>query len=383
MLDLTINELKKIYRSKILYGLLVLLVFADIYKINEMNEKENIQVEGHEKIYVIVKGRLTEEKIQFVIDNYEKKSKKIITGNYSTQYNKNNYTGYDYGDYSEFEFFYHELKYVCEYKQEMDMLCKRIEENNKISGEKKKNIKKQKINSIYKNRTLNTYYDMSNIKKYLEYDFSTLLIIIALFFIIPEIIFYERKNGMELFWRTLEMDCKKIMAAKIAAVAVLVLLVTVVFGALDFIAFYFIYGMEGLGQPLYSIEEYKYTIFSGTVMEYIFIEYIASYFAFLFFAYFCLLCSFFIKDQTMAIMMTILCFIGFVLICMNTKFFINPVALLENHELVKEYRAIRIGEYDVFESVLFAAFTIVSDLVLVFKLIGNAEKQNHPIRKFL
>lgn len=104
MIELIIAECKKIYRKKALWGLLLLLAAADIYKVHQMHGQEMTQIDGYQEVYAKIRGKITEEKLRFVIDYYKECEEKINAG-YSTEYNQDRYTGYDFGDYNLFPFF--------------------------------------------------------------------------------------------------------------------------------------------------------------------------------------------------------------------------------------------------------------------------------------
>lgn len=386
MVELIKTEFKKLYRNKVLWGFLFLLAIADIYKISHSNQREAVQIDGYEKVYAKVRGKITEEKIRFIIDYYRELEEKISTGNYSTEYNKNRYTGYDFGDYHIVEFFYKELQYAFEYSQEMEQLCKRWER--KIELCQKYNMSYRgsaykKILLNYRKRSISSYYNMSSAEKFLSYDFSTILIIAAIFFAVPSVIFYERKSGMWLFLKTMPDFTIKLMGAKLISVTLFVFLLTVFFGMLDFICFHKFYMIDGLWQPLYSIESYKYTIFGGTVIQFIFLHQTLKYSSFLFFAYTCLLISFFIRDQVITVLLSFTGFVGLIFLCLYSNILINPILFFENQEWMKSYHEIKIFTYPVCQDTILSLFIVFVDLFLVMLIIISVIKWNRPKKDLL
>lgn len=324
--------------------MLLAFLLVDAYKINELHKIENIEIEGHEAIYNTIKGEVTSEKINYVVENYRTYSQIVSQGTYSTDGNQpGTYTGFIYGDFSEFKEFYNALEKIYNYPSDMSNICNIARQN--ISFFQKLNNayevrKNQKILTAYTNREISNYYNMDGTKKYIEYDFSSLLMFLMVLAGTAEILMLEKRNKMFFIVETSELGIAKNILAKLISMSIYILSVVVIFSAADLCFFGITYNIEGLWEPLYSIDAYKNTPLNVSVVQYIFLSGFLKYIALAFFGVVIFLFSFIFMDTVKTMAGGLLTFCLFVYLCINTKIYINPVALFVNYNLMKDFSVV-------------------------------------------
>lgn len=362
-------EIKKLVRVKFLWLMLLLFTLINFYKIYLMKSEENNEIKGHAAIYNTIKGTLTEEKVDFVTSNYKLNIEKIKRGDYSTdEKEEGTFTGYVVGDKGEFEYFYNELKYIYEYSSYIDSLCKNVNENIRFykkinnSFEYKKN---NMIKDIYEERSLNQYFEMKNVKKYIEYDFSSSLILVMLLLGIPEIILLERQTKMEGLLCISNAGIAHILRAKISTILIFVFCITAYFSILDFISFSSMYGLDGFNQPLYGIEAYKFCSLNIRVYQFMILNGIIRAIAFLFLAYVIFLLATVLRKGVRVAIAGLVIISLFIWIGINTGFIVNPIALLEWNALIKEFHVISILGHPVLTFEVISIALIVGMVLLI------------------
>lgn len=326
--------------------MLVIFLLVDVYKINEMHKQENTVIDGHETIYHIVKGEITSDKIDFIVQHYKNYSKLVNEGNYSKEgEQKGTYTGYIFGDFYEFKDLFDEWKAIYNYPTEMNDICNFAKHN--IHFFQKMNhsyevSKNQKILTSYRDRRIDNYYNMEGTKKYLEYDFSSLLMFLMILAGVSGILMQEKQNKMFFLIETSDMGITKNIIAKLISVVFYTLFVVILFSIADMLFFRIIYGMEGLLEPLYSIKEYRNTPLNLSVIQYMILSAFMKYTALLFFGVIVFLLSFIFMDSVKTMAGSLLIFCVCVYLCIHSKVFINPVALFVNYNLIKEFSVINL-----------------------------------------
>lgn len=303
---------------------LILLLGVNIYSICDIAEKRNEEISGHETIYAEFKGKLTKEKIQKVVDCYKKLSQIISADNYSHEGNQSGtYTGYYAGDYGEFEEIFTEYKYRYEYS----LYAKNIVA---------KPMATNRIKKAMAGRSLTSYYDMEGPREWLEYDFYTLLCVVLTIFFACKIIVFDRKQKIYILLETCSLGIRKVMARKVGALIVYIFLLVSFFSIANSIVFWKYYDMEGVHQPLYAMEEYKNTLFSGSVLQYWFVQTLGVCISCVFLGIVCMFLSMVIKEELYALLLCLFVYIGFIVLFFKTTFWGNPVGLLAGTNLIKD-----------------------------------------------
>ena len=161
-------EIKKAFDKKILFSVIVLLVINVGYIVlSNYNEEMKDFYYGKTQIVNKVNGKITQEKVNFLLDGLEKNKNLVENGDFDTEKkDKNTYTGYVYGDMNAFEEIYTDLKRVYDYSSGIDEKIAIINENIQRSNNtiKYSLFLKERLEG----RNISSYYDTEGIESYLS-----------------------------------------------------------------------------------------------------------------------------------------------------------------------------------------------------------------------
>lgn len=374
MIGAILFELKKILQNKFIWLLIVSFLIIDLYKIYDIKKSLDYPIVGSEKIYNIVKGNVTNDKAEFLINNYDRLSRIVEEDTYSKEGNQEGtYTGYIYGDYSEFGEYYEDYKKIYNYPKEMNKILQVAQDNLDLykSGDEFEIRKNQKIISDYAGRKIDKYYSTDNMQTYLEYDFSTLLMYILVLAGVSEILFLEKKNKMFFLIETSAKGMKKNMFSKLLSIGIYSLMLVLIVKAVDILWFAAFFDIEGWTQPLYSISDYMYTPFNNSIITYIIFDTVLKYVGVLFWGIVTFFISYIFMDnvRTMAVGMAAFC--GAIFLCLNDKAIINPIALFVPTELVKNFEVINILGFPIYYYYIVAILPLIILVVISIILVTS------------
>lgn len=278
-------EWRKFILRKYVLVFFLLLSFLDISKIvldkyqgeiDMLSRENSVNKKAYEEIYNQVKGEITDEKIQFLEAEEErlmeirmKKMGPYIDG-------EKTYSGNLYEDGRILkQYIYEDFKRCAGYEEYSKKLEELAKENVVFywemdnPAERKEN---EYIAKTYNNRRINAYYRTESIGKYFTYTFSSILMIIMCFLGIAPMYASEREIHM---WDILETtyggrrhrETVKIIAALLYGVAV-----AVWFRLLDFFAFCFLFGMEGIDNPIWSVAGFGNSPLNCSIGSYVLYE---------------------------------------------------------------------------------------------------------------
>lgn len=349
-------ELKKNYLKKSIFICVVIFIILNIFKINEQyriygrfSGEGMISIENaYEDLYNNkLKGRITQDNIEFVMDNYTTLMGEVKDFNYSTEYDENRYTGYTYGDYGLFTFYIiPELEYVFNYMNfSNDIVLKAIDNidffqnvNNEYQVKNNMMIKQR-----YSNRNIDLYYKTEGFEKFYSYDFSSLLVILVLILGISPVFSSEKEIEMDILLNTTKLGRNKVNIAKILSAYSFIFFVSILFLVTDLIVHNNLYGLEGFTNPIYSIKGFMISPLNVTIIEYLILSYIVKFLGFITLGTMMLIISSFFKNSVVPIILNI--GISFFFIYINEFLgyqVFNPLNLITNHTMFIEYDTINI-----------------------------------------
>lgn len=288
-------ELKKIFSKRSVIVLLAVLLIADIVKIGVSQQKVNSEkdfYDGRKKLIDEVKGEFDSERTSFVIKRKNELSKLVYERRYSTQYNPATYTGYEYGDYEIFREVYNGLDYAYHYSENIRPVIEKAEKNLTLfqKGDPEYAFAEKTVKR-YSERSISAYYDTAGCEEYFSYDFSTLLVLLFLLFALSPIFSEEKELGTEPLLLSTPRGKREVGKYKILTAVLVSVLTGLVFFVTDFLCFNVFCGLEGFSNPLYSIPDFIYTPFRGSIFEYILITFLMKSMGYILFCFVFLLLS--------------------------------------------------------------------------------------------
>lgn len=372
-------ELKKMFFTR--HMLFLILIFFlvnggriilgsryDLDAIMRRSEKKAGEFEAYEQALA---GEMTAEKAHKVKEGHEAYFAALGTGEYDKE---NNYYGLIYDLY----------RYQYDYAKQMQEFTNRAKENAELFdrlGNRFDAEKNRQIAGIYENRFIRNFYDCRDFKFLFSYDFSTLLILLLALAGSFRLFYMEYQNGTQQFLLTSVNGKKYIAFIKLGAYFFFLFVLIVVFSLEDVLLHAVLFRLNGWLNPVYSIPDYQFCIFSGNMLSYYLFLWILRYMAILSISVFFAFVSFLIQHYVIPIFFNIFAVIFTILLSERSSFsftfamLLNPIRLMEPDGLARSYNSISLFGRPM--PVLYAAFIAQIVLTIVFAalLIGLYRKQ--------
>lgn len=275
-------ELYKIINKKIV--IVIVFVALLINGINCMNivkrsNKTDIyrQSERVKQVYDKVEGQITVEKVNYIFREYERLESIVRSGDYSKEYDKNTYTGYIEADYILFMELYKDIVYVSQYAQNSEKIVAKAQEGIDVFAYKNNEYMAEynrKLTDLYEKRVITNYYGNTNgWKKYFNYQFSNLIVVMLIIFLNAALFAGEREEKMSVILLTSRKGRTRTFIDKITAGILVSLFVATIIYLEDFVIFYFGFGLKGAMNPIYSLPEWELCPLNVSIAEFALIIY--------------------------------------------------------------------------------------------------------------
>lgn len=259
-------------------GFLVCLNLVKIgldYQAGEIREvagnRENMR-QAFMEIYNAAKGDITQETAGFVTQETKRLEELCADGTYSRDYTPGTYCGYLFGDYFLIhKYFYLPMQYCVSYEDSLEPVLERAEDNLEFYtqvGNKGMAAKSAYILEHYAGRSIRAFYLTDGWEHLLSYGFSDLLILLLLLLGVSGSFSRERETDMLRLLQSTRNGKGKLALSKCVSAILYAVCLTVLFAAVNFTVYGILCGFEGLNCPLYAIESYRDTPFSGTILEF-------------------------------------------------------------------------------------------------------------------
>lgn len=374
-MSLVLYEIKKIFSKKavcIFLAIFILLDVAKIYTIYNETVVNDPLFTARQSVIDEVKGTITLEKLNFIINKKRLLDDLIESKAYSTDYDSSTYSGYQFGDYRIFNDIYDELEYAYHYPREIDNVRVKAAENTEIFEKSSYQYNyARKILEVYKDRQITSYYDATGFEEYFSYDFSSLLILLFLLLTLSPTFSEEKELQMNLLLCTSPNGKEEITSAKFAAGAAVAVFTACLFTLTDTALFCLMFKPQGWENPLYSLESFKYTFFNGSLIQYAVICVILKIIGSIFFAFIYLLCSCGFKTTLLSIMCGGSCLALFIFISDYIQGSVSPLSIFVNRSLFQTFCVTDIFSLPVCSVYVLLCFVFVTSLfilIVVYKI---------------
>lgn len=270
-------ELKKCLFSKSFFIVFAILLTINginctkyIARINVADSKQYIR--AREELYNRIEGQLSVENVKEIVQKKNELEAKVEEGDYSDDYDSSTITGYTFSDYNLYTEVFDKIKYITEYRDNMDTIIHAAKENTsfyKEIGDNYQEKKYQNIVELYEKRNISEIYDTKGFENYFEYETSDIMILILIILAISPIFSNERETKNNILLLTGKRGKGKTFVYKIIATVIVSVFIAAMFYLEDYIIFHLRMDMNGYYNPLYSIEKFKYTQFNGSIGQFI------------------------------------------------------------------------------------------------------------------
>lgn len=390
MIGLWLDEWKKIRKNRFLWIFVCLFFFINLYQIfNTYKFHKQTSEEyqnGYEKIYGELKGSITKEKVQFIIDKFNQTQLEQGTElDHAGEKNEEGYTGYVLGDQALMSDFYARMKYAYEYGQWSNQIVGTIEKN--IDFFQKINLndqvrKNEMLKEYFADRKLEEFFVMDQWIHYIEYDFSSLLMILLIAFCAVALVLEERQTEMELLIHTTYIGRKRNRMAKLLAVFLYVCLLTVFFRGMDLILFSWLFGYEGWNQPVYSLEVWQMGLYKITMWQYVGMDLLLKLLAMMIFGAISLGAAQYGKNLFIIYICIGMVFVSFFVFHIQGWDMVTPLSLITNRNLIQDLSMVSFFHkpYSALESTVIGNIGILLLCSILFCHNFNIERVIHRFR---
>lgn len=373
-------ELKKIWRSKILWGFfaaLFVLNCINIFAVGKRAETEPEFDAARARVYAQVRGEWNAGTLKFVIDTYENAAAIVASRSYSTEPNQpGTYTGYIFGDFSLFGELYEEMRYMYQYAEDAQATVDKATENaafytahhNRFSARES-----EQISVRYSGRKIDAYYRTDGAYALISYDMSSVFVLLLCALCISAVFTLEHETEMNALLRLTKHGGRALNRAKIAASLITAESIALLFYIADFLSFLCVYRIDCLRNPIYSIPTFQNTPFSCAIWQYLLILLANRMLGAAIFSLLFLLCSKILRRGLPAFCMSLS--VTVLLIFSGGE--MNPVMLFSVRDLHRSYQVYDICGYPVLRHTVLMIVTVLFASALVILISVPHTKRRH------
>ena len=276
-------EFYKLFWKRSILVVLVLFSVINLFKINNEFHSYSYLADGNDsrswnsvywQLYENYSGQITTEKINHLLSIYQPLAEATadMTASTATD-NPNTMTGNVYSDRNILDKYYIQpMEYFYNYQTYASEVAEKAKENVAFYKEQKQIYEVRKnsvIYNLYSGRNISTFAYQEMYNYYLNYDFSSILILLLCLYGIIGTFVCEKETQMNMLLLTNPNGSKKTTLAKIIAATLFVIGVAIWFSVLDYIGFSLSFGTtEGYNLPLYAISNFSTAAVNCNLLQY-------------------------------------------------------------------------------------------------------------------
>jgi len=332
-------EFSKITNKKnIIFLITIPLLLNFIYLMNTYSyssEEAKNHKNGIDRLYEEIHGSINYDKFEFINEKYKELSSSSENGraDTNTTFNQKTYTGYLFGDFMLFSQVHTKYVDAINYESKIERKIENLKEAKTLFKDKKEINKINEMIKIYQGREINVFYDYQGVEALLYNNFSTFLCLLALIFIVTQVICNEYESGNYKILFATKIGRTKVMCAKLITIIMLIFVIYTLLSLQDICFFRINNGLNGLLSPVYVLEKLYMTFFSSSIL----VAYIYTVFVrllgLLLISLLVTLGAIFIKKSYVLIIGTFfilfVLFSNFELSLLNPVTYLNPAKILE------------------------------------------------------
>lgn len=373
-------EMKKIWRSRILWVFLVLLAVlncANIVHVGRRTKTDPAFDAARARIYAQVRGQWNPETLRFVIDTYRNAADVVASRSYSTEPNQpGTYTGYIFGDYSLFGELYDDMRYMYQYAETMQSTVDKANENAAFYNEHHNLFsarESEQIAARYSGRKIDAYYRTDGAYALICYDMSSVFVLLLCALCISPVFAREHETQMHSLLKLTKKGGRKLRCAKTAAAMLSACAIALLFYLIDFVCFLCVWRIDCLRNPIYAIPAFQNTPFSCAIWQYLLILLACKMLGAAVFSLIFLLCSKRLRHNLPAFCASLA--VTVLLICSGGE--MNPATLFSARDLHRSFEVYNVCGYPVLRhTVLMIAMTLLA-AALAMRIAHTKRRRCH------
>lgn len=368
-------EINKLINKKIVIFIILLSVLINgIYSSNMVKKNNSLETihykTGTDRIYDKVSGKITSEKISYIYNEYIRLEKIISEENFSKDFDENTYTGFIFSDRNFFNELYNNIQYCINYSSQCETISKRASENVQLYKIKKNNYLlnyNEKISEIYSGRYISDYYKTTGWDKYFNYQFSNLIVVMLVIFIMCNIFSSEREENMSVILLTSRRGKNRLVLRKIMASVLISTVLSLVFYIEDFLIFFLGLELKGMNNPIYSLQEFQLCPLNINIFEFIVYIFVCKIAGIIVFNTLIILASSLAGNNLMSCVISIIFTVAVIAVNIM-KLPADVLCLLSPQLYLKDYNVVRFLDIPVLKVSFNLSFALVIFLFLLISV---------------
>lgn len=389
---------KLFYKRSIL---IILIIFSAINLLKIHNEFQSFSYLADDgtsgswssvywQLYEKYSGIITVDKINDLIDVYQPLQEATADMTASTaKDDPDTLTGNKYSDRNLLEkYFLKPMEQFYTYSFLADEVAKKARDNIAIyenTGQKYESRKNSMLYKLYSEREITKFSYREMYNYYLNYDFSTVLILLLCLYGIVGTFICEKETQMKMILLTNPNGGLKTVISKIVSVSAFIWGVSIWFSALDYIGFVISFGtIEGYDLPLYAISNFSAASVSWSLCWYSVISSLVRALGVWYMGMLFLLVSMFWRNALIPFVLGLGLGLGIIILgsfnSLSSNVWlkvINPYSLLINRILFGKTEFINILGYPVFSHVGAATWAVFGGAIVIGIIMLFSTKNVH------
>ncbi len=263
---LTLYELRKAFGTVWMAVFLAVLLLANGWRLYDSYHQEVAKWEDYPQVYqecyAYLSGTITTDKINSLMGVYGPLQERFP--NLNREYDPNAYTYSEEDDYFFFwELFYEPIYYDYLYQNHAVQITTQARELAALYqelGNSYDAARNEILAQDFAGRWVPTFGDTRHYEVLLNYDFSSMLVLVLCLFALCGVFVTEKETGMYMLHRTTRLGGPATVGAKFAASAFFSIAVSILFFTQDFLTLHLLgQRWEALSDPVYVLWQLEYT----------------------------------------------------------------------------------------------------------------------------
>jgi hypothetical protein len=352
-------EMRKSWLKLPMLALVLILIFINMYKIrsdfavnNAASGSEDLIRKSKFSLYEDkLRGKVTNEKIDFIKDTSDSLEEEVKGFAFSTEYDEERYTGYVFGDYRLFDgTLKNSFRYIVLYSNTSNKISQKAYENIAFYKEHNNTFEQRKnamIFNAYQGRKLDSFYLTQGSTIFFNYDFSCLLILALIIVAACQSFSKENESKMNILIST-SAGMKSTVIAKCLSSVIFCGVVSITFNIIDLLTINHFFNLEGLTQPIYSLNSFATCPFNVSVFLMIIYVLVIRLTVYIFISVVVIFISYICKRSIMAFILSFTTVCGFIFLQEFKSCMFNPVEMLSIRKYLCEFSCINFLNFPIY-----------------------------------
>lgn len=395
MVGLIKFEFKKHFTKRSILIALLLFSVINIAKIDSVYQENSFISKSTDpvwnkvywQLYHEYEGSMTPKKIDKLLSIYKPLEKKTADLTASrTMNNPDTYTGNVYSDYYLLTGYYIQpMEYAYMYKSNAKEIVQRAQDNMAFYKDRNNEYQyrvNKMIASLFAGRCITTFSYTEMYQYYLEYDFSSLLVLLLCLYGLVGVFVSEKESDMDSLLLTTVSGGRKTLVAKIIASMLFVFFICLWFWLLDFAAFSAVFqSLEAATSPVYVLKNFENASVNLSLSQYSLLSAIVKTGGMMILGLFFLLISSASKSALIPFLLNLVltgaAILGQEIMSGSERILIkilNPFILINNSELFHNTVFVNFFGIPVLSYVAAMLFAALVGIVLIFLILFTTKK---------